>query len=163
MERRAGIVVTLGAVLCAGAACNDLVVIREPTDFEVDASGEASSNNLGEGSPVEEGPDDASPGDGFPVDVTRVGDAGCDIAGCPLTVQPSHLMLWLRADQGVTCAIGDDSRQRVTLWADQSGQNRHATLTPGQLGPYCGETAPRWGACRSRTSPRRRPISRTTR
>jgi hypothetical protein len=74
-------------------------------------------------------PDDLSP------------DAGCDIPGCPLSVQEPHLRLWLRADKGVTCETVNNE-ERITRWADQSGQNRNATLAPGQIGPYCAGLVP---------------------
>jgi hypothetical protein len=55
-----------------------------------------------------------------------------DAAPSPLDVNPSHLRLWLAANVGITCVS-----QRVTSWADQSGNHDDATIMRNQLGPQC--------------------------
>ncbi len=62
-------------------------------------------------------------------------DASDGGPGVPAVVDPGHLRLWLTADRGVTCAS-----QRVTRWADQSGNGNDAFLKYSQLGPQCDVT-----------------------
>ncbi len=46
------------------------------------------------------------------------------------------MQLWLKADAGVTA----DAQGKVTSWADQSGQNRHATVPDCSASPTLGTT-----------------------
>ncbi len=54
-------------------------------------------------------------------------------AGCPPTIQGSHLALWLAADFGVSCDQG-----RVTGWQDRGSLNQTIAPVSGKSGPKCG-------------------------
>ena len=55
--------------------------------------------------------------------------------GCPSTVQPQALVLWLSADSGLTCT-GNPSR--VSGWADRAQSGRVFNPPSGKVGPACG-------------------------
>ena len=57
--------------------------------------------------------------------------------GVPTLNPNSHLKLWLRADQGVTLSTGG----AVMEWADQSGNNNHATPLSEAEAPIVGTLA----------------------
>jgi hypothetical protein len=102
-------------------------------DVGVDQSPETGGNTteVGPDSPPDSPAPDAPPGDdGSPPD-SSPGPACGD--GCPLTVQPADLVLWLSADYGVTC----DSA-RISDWRDRANTARSFKPVTGKLGPACG-------------------------
>jgi hypothetical protein len=115
-----------------------------------DAGAAGSSGNVDVAPPADTAPTmaDVAPADmGTPpppdalVDTApKPSDPTCDISGCPYEVRPERLQLWLRSDRGLHCDKTQDP-QRVTGWDDQSGKRRHAFLSPGQLGPWCGDSS----------------------
>jgi hypothetical protein len=111
----------------------------EPSAESSDESSEDSSRDV-----VSDSVRDQS-SDGPPSDSPGGPDSADVAAGSlkPTTVDPSHLMLWLNAEVGITCmsTTPNDAAApgRVVMWADQSGHHNDASIrqSPPQLGPQC--------------------------
>jgi hypothetical protein len=115
------------------------------------ASCVADEPTIGDTTSSDASTDSASAPDGSTTDA-GIGDGSSDTSvdagpdyctgqpsGCPTTVDPTHLKLWLRADDAVDCS----GEGRVTRWHDLSGNGRDATPATfadggNALAPKCG-------------------------
>jgi hypothetical protein len=73
---------------------------------------------------------------GWPADAG--GDCG---AGCPSTISPDSLRLWLAADWGVAC---DGDPSRVVSWSDRANVPRAFSPPAGHSGPLCEPAQQAW-------------------
>jgi hypothetical protein len=125
-----------GSVDGAGTVDMPDAVPGRDADAEVAPPDAADTKDLGAAGP------DAS-ADVAPIDVAA-DDAGGPCSGpaasCPSGIAAGHLQLWLRGDQGVTCAT-TELPARVTSWKDLSGHDNHAVPPAGGKGPLCGTAA----------------------
>jgi hypothetical protein len=105
---------------------------------QTDSSGEADAHD----SALDEKAGETSPDAGADesADMTDVGPANCG-AGCPTSVSPGHLKLWLSGDWGVEC---DANSGRLTSWHNQANSNQVFNVRDGHLGPLCGAAARAW-------------------
>jgi hypothetical protein len=119
-------------------ACGDSFSAAETTDAGTNGTGGASGSTSDDGSAASHGDSAAGSGgsavsDGSSgsanTDAGASGDSASDSATSP-PIPTDGLLLWLRADRGVT-----EENGAVAIWADQSGNDLHATQTASNVRP----------------------------